>query len=542
MRDGVLLATEVRLPSPAHGSGPYAAVVLRTPYGRAVYAPLAEELSASGFAVVVQDVRGRHESEGDWYPYFNEGLDGYDSVEWAAVQPWCTGAVGMTGGSYGGWVQWAAARERPPHLTTIASYACCALWTGEWPWSNGVLFPGAIAWNYGFSGRDRDDTGAALLRMYDGGIAGPLKVIPNRVGVDWPPAIDWLRHPQPDEYWRPIELTPKDFAAIDIPVLHVTGWFDGCQRGAQFLYEGMLENSPGASSQYLISGPWDHAIDFRRSSVDGIEFGSRSQVDVAALRLRWFDGWLRHDGFEEAGQARVFATGSNDWLRLDRFPTPRAAVRSWYLGPRRLTAAPPAAVEPPETFASDPDQPLYALDPRRPFQSFPSLTRTALHDRPDAVLYVSEPLDAALTIAGRPTVVVWLSSDAPDADLFAHLCDRAPDGADVLVSHGMLRGRFREGMERDVAIPRGEVVRFEFALTPRAHEFCPGHRLVLALCGSSYPLWQPNSNSGGDLFEDGTIRVAVNRIHHDPAHASRIDLPVLAGEALAQARLQGAAA
>jgi len=335
MRDGTTLVAEVNLPDAAARST-VPAVLVRSPYHRSLFEIEVRPLVEAGFAVVIQSVRGRHGSEGTFVPYFHEGDDGYDSVEWVAGQPWCDGNVAMMGSSYGGWVQWAAAREHPPHLRTFVSSACCARWTGEWPWRNGVLWPGAITWLHMVAGsEDYTLTPVEVAHLDDP--PTPLNHFQDRYHAKLPMADDWLKHPTPDGYWSPIQLAAADFAGIDLPVLHITGWFDRCQLGAQFLYDGMRRHSPARDRQALIVGAWDHTIREMRRSYDSVDFGRESVIDFHGERIRWFDRWLRGGPPGEEPSARVFVTGARRWQRLPQFPPDDASHQTWF----SIARAPP---------------------------------------------------------------------------------------------------------------------------------------------------------------------------------------------------------
>ncbi len=546
MRDACTLATDLYFPDGGRAGGPYPLVLRRTPYGRAQYFELLiQPLLQAGYAVAVQDVRGRYDSDGDWYPYFNEGEDGYDTIEWLAAQPWCSGRVGMIGGSYCGWVQWAAARERPPALKAMVSMACCADFTGEWPWINGVLFPGAIAWNYEMAGRVNQNYPAYPLEA-DGArgdpvlwpradeVSRPLMHFGTRYGRSWQPGDDWLAHPRPDAYWQPVTLAAEDFAAMDVPVLHISGWWDGCQRGCHKLFEQMRRHSPARQSQRLLVGPWDHGVIAPRQSYDGFDFTQAALRDTMAEHLDWFDRHLRQiDCSPPPAPVEIFVTGSQRWVRREDFPPPQAQLQRWYLkAGASLGLQPPVAQETlgqgTDHFRYDPQNPVWTLNPAAP-ASYPWLDRTRINQRADVLVYRSAPLSTVLALEGRPWADLAASSDCPDTDWFVQLLDIDAQGREFLVGHGLLRARFREGMARELFMQPGQIYRFRIDLTPRAHAFLPGHRIGVAITSSGAPLWAPNPNGAGEITTQTEFRIANNQIHRHAGALSWIELP-LAGE------------
>lgn len=509
MRDDCELVTEIHLP-PAAAASP--AVLMRTPYSRTLFGVEIAPLVAAGYAVVVQSVRGRHGSEGSFVPYLAEGEDGYDTVEWVASQQWCDGQVAMIGASYGGWTQWAAARERPPSLKTLISSVCCASWTKEWPWADGVLWQGAISWLHMVAGsEDHDLTDMDPTQPY-----WPLRDFQRRYGRSLTQAQDWLEHPRPDDYWAPITLSAKDFAGMDLPVLHITGWFDGCQRGAQFLYEGMRTHSPAAHKQALLVGAWDHTVREMKRTYDGVDFGPHSVLGYHQERIAWLNAHLRDRG-APASAVRAFITGTNRWTTLPDLPHPDTSSRHWHLGgDGRLGEHP---TDETRSYVYDPCDPT----PTRSAAdaSYPLLIRNTIHEREDVLTWDGELLESAITLVGVARVQVHFSASVPDTDLFAELVDIAPDGTRVLVAHGRLRVRYRHADEA-MLIP-GELAHAAIEMVCRVHQFAPGHRLGLAIMSSGAPLWAPHPNQGGDLLDASEPTSATITIHSE----STLTLPTL---------------
>ncbi len=541
-RDGVALATDVYFPSGGSEGGPYPAVLTRTPYDkqRDVLTQMARYLSEHGYVAVIQDVRGRHDSEGPWVPFRNEGPDGYDAVEWVASQPWCTGRVGTFGGSYGGWYQWALAREKPPHLTTMVSTASCGAWGEELPFHNGCLMLVMLGWLSLTGGRTMQDP--TLVRDWPEVFRHlPVRTMDERLGRDLPTWREWLDHPTLDEYWRALRLD-GDFSGIAVPALHITGWFDDDQPGALFLYRGMAGSSPRAQDQHLVIGPWDHGgTRVPRQVLGGVDFGRGALEDIPNLHRRWFDQWLKDgaEGTTTLPRARIFLTGVNEWREAPSWPPPGVEARPAYLhsggrantlaGDGRLAWRAPADDQPADEYVYDPSDPVPSvLDAN--FYS-PDATETPLdmrfqHRRDDVLVYSSDPVAASTGITGHPVVHLFASSDGPDTDWFADLHDVAPTGASMLLAQGQMRARFHESLERESLLEAGRVYEFTFRLSAVGHVVRPGHRIRLTVTSSHFPTWDRNPNTGHPIGQDAEVRVATNRVYHAPGSASFVELPV----------------
>lgn len=530
MRDGTELATDVYLPDNGHSNGPFPTIFRRTPYGRRDGAELfAKPFTAAGYAMVLQDVRGRHDSGGNWYPYFNEGEDGHDSIEWIAEQRWSDGNVGMAGGSYGGWVQWAAAREQPSALKAMVSMVCCAQFTGEWPWINGILYPGAIAWNYIYSERENQTFPSSEAGLPFPGWASrhsPLTDFHKEFGRECKPAEDWLNHPVPSEYWQQGELKDSDFAKIDTPIMHITGWWDGCQRSSHWLYEKMLALSPAATRQKLIVGPWNHNVFAPVQNHDGFDFGPQAARSTVDDHIQWFDRWLKNQDVPLGKSAEVFTTGSNLWTQHSQFPPTETRNQEWYLGDSFSLSNNATAKPGRDSYQHDPDDPVQTQNLAAP-TDHPNLQRREINQSDDVLLYQSESLQQTLSFCGRPTISLCASSTAEDTDWYAQIVDIAPDGSQFLVGNALLRARFRQGLDKPALLKHGKTYRFDFDFTPRSHQFLVGHKIGLAITSAGAPLWAVNNNSGGEIVTSGETIIATNTIHHGGEQASWITLPLI---------------
>jgi putative CocE/NonD family hydrolase len=333
MRDGVRLVANIWVPDTA---GRFPTILIRTPYVKTAQFQrygLARYVR-EGYAVVLQDTRGRGDSEGEFDFYFPEGKDGFDSIEWIARQPWSNGRVGMDGGSYLGTVQWLAARERPPALRCIAPTAPSGRIFDEVPYFGGAFrMDWAIPWLNGVSGQVAQGDLDALADW--GAIAAhrPLLTADERFGRRMRLYREFLQHDTLDDYWKRIQFTDADFARIDIPVLTVTGWFDGDQIGALFYWDGIERRRELAQPSYLIVGPWTHAMTYLGGApkVGAYEVGPDASIAIQGERVAFFDWCLKGSTPRfDSPRARIFVTGANRWITADRYPLPETRVRELY--------------------------------------------------------------------------------------------------------------------------------------------------------------------------------------------------------------------
>lgn len=544
MRDGVTLSADIFLPPT--GDGPWPAILQRTPYDNTMelWVGIAVFFARHGYAFVSQDVRGRCDSEGAWEPFVNEGPDGYDTIEWIADQPWCDGKIGMMGGSYGGLVQWLAAKERPPHLTALVSTAAAGRWMEELPYQHGVFAPYWMYWLNLVGGRtqQRPSFGQPPVpdwsRIYTHHPLRDLDLALGRTNTVW---RRWLEHNTFDDYWRRLSLIGH-FSEIDLPVLHITGWFDGDQWGELHYWHGMIDESPAADRQWLLAGPWDHAgTRTPRRQLGGRDFGPGALVDMNAVHLRFFDHFLKgiDNGADTDRRVRIFAMGRNEWRDEDQWPPAGTVVTPFYLhsggtantlaGDGRLSPDAPAGDEPADSYVYNPDDATPSVQDVTSIMSGSSpLDHRWRQRRDDVLVYTGEPLTEELEITGHPFVVLHAESDCPDTDWHVTLCDVHPDGRSEELTGGCLRAAYRDGLEaRPSAIEPGRVYEYTVELMATSNVWLPGHRLRVTVASADYPGTARNPNTNAPTGDDEEVRIATNTIHHTAAHPSRLLAPVM---------------
>jgi uncharacterized protein len=543
MRDGVTLSADVYLPD-FGGEGAQRrlpAILTRTPYMKANIRMLAQArwFAEHGYAFVAVDVRGRGDSDGVFVPYTSEGVDGYDTIEWVAAQPWCDGAVGTIGGSYPGRIQWQAAVEQPPSLKAMVVIVPPSDPFVETP--TGLPSPMNLCWLHYTSGRQVQLMEAVdWERVYE---HLPLLTMDEVIGRgEMPRWREEIAHAQLDEFWRRICYQDK-FDQMTTPTLHISGWYDDEQIGAPRNFTGMTTQAPTAearAAQRLLMGPWGHNVN-SASKLGEVDFGSSALIDLRGEQLAWFDRWLRGIGMEQrVTPARIFIMGENVWRDEQEFPLARTAWTRYHLrsggmansrfGDGALTTDAPTATEAADSYRYDPARPTPFITEATSSQIGGPDDYAAVQRRDDTLVYQTPPLTADLEVTGPVKVELCAASTAPDTDFMAMLLDVWPSGFAQRLCDGMVRARFREGMVRPALIQPGEVYRYEIDCWYTAHVFRAGHRVALQISSAAFPKYDRNLNTGAALGVTSEMAVAQQTIHHDAARPSAVILPVIPRE------------
>ena len=540
MRDGIELSSDIWFPQE---QGAHPAILVRTPYLKTMsfgdfnIPGLASYFARNGYVVVVQDTRGRGDSDGSFGFFFEDEKDGYDSIEWIAEQPWSNGRVCMMGVSYLGTVQWLAAKARPPHLVCIVPTAPAGRYIDELPYQGGAfMMQWALGWINGTSGRISQDNAAQV--DWDKVFAHrPLLTMDEVMGRRMPLYRDFLQNHTMNDYWKRIQFTADDFRAIDLPALTVTGWFDGDQPGALLYWEGAREYSPARDEQYLIIGPWNHGQTFVGGalSVGEMKFSPNSIVDLEELHLSFFDYCLKQTtSTVDFPRARIYVTGSNTWLEEPEYPPAAVEYERLYFhsggrantlaGDGRLSWNVPAQ-EPPDRYTYNPEHPApMSVDGGSLAKDYRAIER-----RDDVLVYSTEELRETVTVVGRVEVHLYASSSARDTDFTARVLDVYPDGRAVNLgpSIGVIRARYRNGYEATELLTPNEVAEFNINLHDIGHAFLPGHRIRVEISSSAYPAVHPNPNTGNPIATDTEWNAADQTVYHDAERASYVLVPVL---------------
>lgn len=532
-RDGTLLATDLYLPD---GDGPFPTVVGRTPYGKnnPGFKALTSAANQRGFAFVIQDVRGRGDSEGKFTPYVNEGRDGYDAVEWIAEQEWSTDEVVMRGASYSARATWSVALERPPHLSAAVIAVSPSDPFVEFPTSS--MTPMMIFW----------------YRLTDG------KVVQNPDGVDWMKVYETLPLTEMDiaagfrsDLWREaISHTTFDeyqeahsyqhrFDEIDIPILHISGWYDDEQIGTPLNYIGMTTNASSKKArknQRLLMGPWGHAINTQQK-LGEVDFGPQSLIDMEGYVADWLDSTLGRDTAKETPPVRIFVMGRNEWRDEQEWPLARTRFEDLFLhsdgnansrfGDGTLTAEKPGAEEPEDVYIYDPARPVPFITEQESGQIGGPDDYSAIEQRGDVLCYSSEPLEDDLEVTGPVRLILHASSSSVDTDFAAKLVDVHPTGCCQRLCDGIIRTRFRESLRKPEMMEPGRVYEFTIDMWNTSQVFKKGHVIRVEISSSAFPKFDRNLNTGEDIATGTRMEQAENRVFHDLQRPSRLVLPII---------------
>ena len=533
MRDGTELSADVYRPK---GPGRFPVIINRTPYTKtgSNILKLAQYFVPHGYVVIAMDVRGRGDSDGKFEPYRNDGQDGYDTIEWCAAQEWSTGKVGTLGGSYNGRIQWLTAVKQPPHLTTMIVLASPSDPFVEWP--TGQPLPADISWYHFTAGHVLQNMEAVdWKKLYE---HLPLITMdeamgrPNRL---WKQEVE---HSKLDSWWEDLRYQNK-FDRVHVPVLNISGWYDDEQVGTPLNFMGVTKNGPRdvRRSQKLLVGPWPHAIN-SSTKLGTLDFGPTAVIDMNAAWLRWYDYWLKgiDNGVKNEPPVRVFVMGENVWRDENEWPMARTQFTKYYFhsngrantlsGDGSLSTAIPAA-EPNDAYDYDPSKPVeFITDPSFAQIGGPDDYRT-VEQRADVLVYTSEALAQDMEVCGPIRVQLSASSSARDTDFMAKLIDVWPNGFAQRLNDGMVRARFREGMDKPSLIEPGRVYTYDLDLWNTCQLYRAGHRIRLEIASSAFPKYDRNLNTGEALGQTTRMQVAQQKIYHDQQRLSYVILPIV---------------
>jgi putative CocE/NonD family hydrolase len=553
-RDGVTLRADVYWPA---AEGKYPTLLQRTPYNKDSSSEFARTAAARGYLVVVQDVRGRYSSDGEWYTFRHESEDGYDAVEWAASLPQSNGKVGMFGGSYVGATQMLAAIAHPPHLAGICPVVTASNYHENWTYQGGAFEQWFNeSWTSGLAQdtlnrviRDNTDArvGATVLPLdqYPVFNVQPTQNAAALTGRLAPYFLDWLAHPTYDDYWKQWSIE-ENYEKIQVPMLTIAAWYDIFQGGSLRNYLGMKEQAgteAARNGQRLLVTIGGHAGGGRH--IGDVDFGpAAAQFDENDVTLEWYDYLFKgkQNEFANGKPVRIFVMGLNVWRNEESWPLKQAKATSYYLNSQGKAnsalgdgslATTDAKAEATDTYVYDPANPVptvggplccdsthLAPGPR---------DQKDVEVRQDVLVYSTPPLEQSMEVTGPVTLDLYAKSSAVDTDFTAKLVDVGPDGKAINLTEGILRARFRESTKGEPKpITPGEVYEYKIDLWSTSNVFMKGHRIRLEVSSSNFPRFDRNLNTGKDASTDATMVTATNTVLHDAAHPSALILPVVA--------------
>ena len=539
MRDGTNLSADIYLP---RAQGTFPTVLVRTPYSNNLdqHIEKGRRLANDGYIFVVQDTRGRWDSDGDYYPVFEEAEDGYDIQEWIGQQEWSNGKIGMSGGSYLGLVQWHSAQLRSQYLTCLAPRVIACDFYDSWYPGGALNLNVAIAWAMRTSGRAVQNVDHHnWTEMYH---YLPLMDLDDYGGFGLGFWKDWIRHAAKDEYWKKGSLEDR-FGEISVPAFNLGGWYDVFAGQTFINFNGMKlgGGTPESRQSKLIVGPWIHSLSVSQKTGD-VDFGTNSMVDLDDLELRWFDHWLKgiDTGILDEPPLRLFIMGINQWRDEHEWPLARTDWQKWYLhsggnantvlGDGALSSQAPAE-EPVDGFTYDPGFPVPTMggntccyphivpwgpDDQRPIEM-----------RSDVLCYTSDPLEADLEVTGPIKVVLYAATDGLDTDWTAKLVDVSAGGYAMNLCDGIIRARYRESTSEPSLLESNAIYEYEIDLAVTGNVFRKGHQIRVEVSSSNFPRFDRNLNTGHDIGMDAEMRQANQTLHHSRSYPSHILLPVI---------------
>jgi putative CocE/NonD family hydrolase len=589
MRDGVRLATDLYLPS--HGGaaadGRFPVILTRTPYNKAEGAiALARMFVPFGYVVVVQDVRGRYHSEGRWRPIRDDPNDGFDTAQWIGGQPWSNQSIGTIGSSYAGATQHALAIAGAPYvkamiprnaMSDFGLYGIRHHGAFELRWLNWVLtlgnatgtpdaFPAAIR-------AAADPANARALvdmgeHVQDYALALPLRpgATPLRFAPDYESwLIEAMGHGAYDGFWKDHGSSVVDHVGEykDIPVYHVTGWYDSWGTPVANLNFVALTRAK-KSLQRLIVGPWIHSRE-TQSYAGEAQFTPDASLDLASFQRRWFDHWLKgvDNGVDREPPVRIYVMGGGDahrtregrlfvgghWRDEGGWPLARTAYTPYYLHAGGSLSPLKPAKEPPATYLFDPRHPVPTLggnissqgnlmfqgaaDQRGRLDFWLTHDTKPLSARKDILVYQTPPLAGDTEVTGPLVVTLWASTSARDTDFTVKLVDVYPPnhdnpaGVDLNIADGIVRARYRNNLDHEEFLEPGKPYEFTIEMYPTSLVFERGHRIRLDVSSSNFPRFDVNPNTGEPLNDNHRWQTAENTIYTDDDHPSRVMLPVI---------------
>ncbi|MGE5326978.1 MAG: CocE/NonD family hydrolase [Deltaproteobacteria bacterium] len=547
MRDGVTLRADIYRPK---AEGKFPVLLQRTPYDKRGGVAFGYRAAAQGYVVIIQDVRGRYTSEGDWYTFKHESNDGYDTVEWAASLPYSNGKVGMFGGSYVGATQMLTAIAAPPHLAGIFPVVTASNYHENWTYQGGAFEQWFNeSWTSGLAQDtlDRHVRENTNARKWDLELPlssySPLDLGGKPAAGNLAPYfLDWLKHPDYDNYWKQWSIE-EQFGKIQVPVYSVGAWYDIFLGGTLRNYLGIKEHGgsdAARNGQRLLVMIGGHSGGGRK--IGEVDFGPQADFDLDGIMLRWYDHILKgvDNGVEKEKPVRIFVMGENTWREEDQWPPPAARETRYYLhsggkangleGDGTLSTAAPQA-EASDRFVYDPENPAPTVGGPLccdPMHLAPGpRDQRAVEARSDVLVFSTPPFKSDFEVTGPVSVELYASSSAVDTDFTGKLVDVWPNGFAQNLTEGILRARYRDSREKAELLNPGETYKLTLDLWATSNVFKPGHRLRLEISSSNFPRFDRNLNTGESAAASTHVVRATNTIYHDHEHPSALVLSIL---------------
>ena len=538
MRDGVQLYGA--LYRPVEGER-FPVLLIRSPYStqHPRYVDWAVRFARNGYAVVMQDSRGRYESEGKWRPYIDEADDGYDTQQWIGTQPWCDGNIGTFGVSYPGFTQILPAPFRSPYVKALVPIANQEDNYGHLRYNGVLQLQNAMNWIW-LGDRTNQNAPRDLINWEEVYRRLPLISALDDIG-DRPFYREVVRHSPFDEFWKSCSMKGK-YSEVEVPAFFITGWYDNLLHEGFKCFSGWKREArtPEVRAQTrLMVGPWTHVQIGSAEPFGDVDFGPEAAVDIPGVHLRWYDRRLKgvDTGIDGEPPVRIFVMGENVWRDEEGWPLARTRFTKFYLhsrgranslyGDGRLRSDPPEN-GPPDTFTYDPEDPVPTLGGQSMFfENTGPKDRRPLERRDDVLVYSTDPLDRDTEVTGPVELTLYAASSTPDTDFTATFVDVHPKGDAIHLCEGIVRARFRESYEEPTPIEPGAVTEYRISLWETSNLFRRGHRIRLEISSSNFPRFDRNLNTGHEPGLDAEVQVADQTVYHNAQYPSHLMLPVI---------------
>lgn len=533
MRDGVHLTANIARPD---AEGQYPVILMRSPYGKfGRDAGDVKRYTEAGYAMVIQDCRGTGNAEGEWDPFAYDVEDGLDTQAWIGAQPWCNGSIGLAGGSYLGWTQWASAPGATPYLKCAVPIVPFAEVFPELAYPGGA-FQLALLMGWGTAVGGVKLNAEQLQHAFK---HLPLHTFGNQFEKPIPYLNDWVTHTTYDTYWKRRGIDGR-YEEIRIPILNIGGWYDIFSKPGIDLVTRVRQKSDNRlvrRNQFVIVGPWAHGIGVQK--VGELDFGPEAKRDLSELQFQWFDYWLKEKetGVQDWPAYHLFIMGENYWREEHEWPLKRTQFTPMYFrsGGRANTRNGDGVLswekpleEPADTFVYAPENPVPTIGGNNlvgpkagPYE------QSAVELREDVLVYTSDVLSEPLEVTGPVKVILYASSTALDTDFTAKLVDVHPDGRSFNLCDGIIRARYRQGMDAPELLAPGSIERYEIDLWVTSNVFLAGHRVRVQLSSSNFPRFDRNPNTGRPFGTDVELYSATQQVYHTDQYPSHILLPII---------------
>ncbi|MFC2164605.1 CocE/NonD family hydrolase [Acidobacteriota bacterium] len=542
MKDGIHLIAKIW--KPAKMEKPLPVVFALTPYIADEGQKWGPFFVRNGYVYVHVDCRGRGNSEGDFYPGENDGVDGAQVIDWIGKQSWCDGQVTMRGGSYRGMVQWQALMNFPKALKTIVPTASGAPGI-DFPWPNNIGATYFAQWlGYTMGKTENIDLftdgkywGEKYYKMYSEHI--PFSKLAKITGSNQKIFQRWVSHPTYDEFWKKLTPSAEQYAQMDIPILTITGHFDGDQHGAMHYYFGHLANSSeeAQSKHYLLMGPWDHAGTRKpKKKLGDMVFGDNSVLNIDKLHVEWYDWTLKGKEQPELLKKRItyYMMNADEWRYADSLEEVANSKMTWYLSSKegrandifksgKLVPNLPEGELKPDIYEYDP---LKLISKEEYFAGAENI----ISDEQDKLIYHSPPLQEDIEVAGYVKFKAYIELNVPDTDFGVALYEIRSDGKSITLGQDFMRARYRNFETKEELVKPGDINLYEFkTFYWFARRLEKGSRIRLIISSLNTPSLQKNYNSGGVVAEETAkdSRTATIKLYHDPKYPSTLEIPII---------------